>query len=266
LQFNRVFSAQIFRETRYLIAAEKAATFIQRELWDGSILIRNYRLGPSRISGFSDDYTFLIAALIDLYEASLNKEWLQWALDLQARLDFLFWDTQRGGYYTSTGTDASVVLRMKEDHDGAEPSNQSIATLNLLRLSHFTNNREFREKAEKTLLNFKPAFDQPIAVPMMTAALDLFLSTPKMIIVAGKKDAEDTSLLLKEVWNRFLPNKVLILADGEKSVEFFANLEVMKEMAPIQGKATAFVCEDNTCQLPVTDPASLGKLLDAKKN
>jgi len=97
-------------------------SFIRRELFKDGELIRNYRQGASSIRGFADDYAFLIYALLDLYEATGNVEHFKWAIELQAKMDSLFYDERDGGYYSTTTEDPSLVLRMKEEYDGAEPS------------------------------------------------------------------------------------------------------------------------------------------------
>ncbi len=119
----------------------RAATFIRGELYDAArkVLVRNYREGPSAVEGFADDYAFVIQGLLDLYEASFDVRWLQFAIELQETQDRLFFDEERGGYFSGTGKDASILLRMKEDNDSAEPAASSVAALNLLRLAQIRN-------------------------------------------------------------------------------------------------------------------------------
>ena len=130
-------AAQVLGDTNYLEAATRAAEFVREKLYDGKAhtLRRSYRGGPSDVAGFAEDYAFYIQGLLDLYEASFDVQWLQLAEQLQATQDRLFWDDKNGGYFTSTGDDPSILLRMKEDNDNAEPAPSSIAALNLLRLA-----------------------------------------------------------------------------------------------------------------------------------
>ncbi|MBA2432467.1 MAG: thioredoxin domain-containing protein, partial [Chthoniobacterales bacterium] len=149
-------AAQVLQEDRYAAAAERAAQFIRTHLYHAQTrtLVRNYRGGPSAVEGFADDYAFLIQGLLDLYEASFRVEWVQFALELQETQDRLFWDAEQGGYFSGTGNDPSILLRLKEDNDGAEPAASSVAALNLLRLAQIRGDAALRERAEKTIAAF----------------------------------------------------------------------------------------------------------------
>ena len=124
------------RRPHYLEIATRAAKFLRTNLYDekSKLLYRNYRGGRSDIEGFADDYAFVIQGLLDLYEASFDVEWLKFAVELQETQDRLFFDEKNGGYFSTSGKDQSVFLRMKDDNDGAEPAASSVAALNLLRL------------------------------------------------------------------------------------------------------------------------------------
>lgn len=117
--------------------AEKAAAFIQKHLYDEQTrrLQHSFRNGPSKAPGFLDDYAFLISGLLDMYECGSLTHWLAWAIELQQMQDKLFLDKEGGGYFNTPGEDPSVLLRVKEDHDGAEPSGNSVAVINLVRLA-----------------------------------------------------------------------------------------------------------------------------------
>ena len=139
-------AAQVLDDPVYLEAATRAASLSARELYDESrkMLFRNYREGRSAVEGFADDYAFLIQGLLDLYEASFDVGWLRWAIELQETQDRLFLDEERGGYFSGTGNDPSILLRMKEDNDSAEPAASSVAALNLLRLAQIRNDEQLR--------------------------------------------------------------------------------------------------------------------------
>ena len=130
-------AAQVLDDPRYLGIATRAAKFLSANLYDekSKLLYRNYREGRSDIEGFADDYAFVIQGLLDLYEASFDVEWLKLATELQETEDRLFFDEKNGGYFSTSGNDQSVFLRIKDDNDGAEPAASSVAALNLLRLS-----------------------------------------------------------------------------------------------------------------------------------
>ncbi|HJX97361.1 MAG TPA: thioredoxin domain-containing protein [Chthoniobacterales bacterium] len=259
-------AAQILDEPRYLESATRAAKFIRENLCDQKVLFRNYRDGRSAIEGFADDYAFVIQGLLDLYEASFDVEWLKFALELQATQDRLFFDEKAGGYFSTSGKDKSVVLRMKDDNDSAEPAASSVAALNLLRLAQLRNDKQFEDRARKTIDAFAATVNHfASAMPQLLVALDSASSKPRQIVIAGKIDSEGTKSLLKEVHSHFLPNKVLILADGGSGQKFFAEKnEAIAAMSPVDGKPAAYVCENFTCKAPVTDPKALHDLLAAR--
>ena len=256
---------QVLGDPAYREAADKAADFVKEKLYraETNTLRRSYREGASEVEGFADDYAFLVAGLLDLYEASFDTSRIAWALQLQERQNELFWDEKAGGYFSTRGKDPNVLLRMKEDYDGAEPSPNSIAATNLLRIAALLDKSEARARAEKTLHAFDAQLERaPSAMPQMLVALDRFRSKPKQIVIAGKLSAPDTAAMLREVHRHFLPNKILVLADGGAGQKFFADqVEFMKSIRPTDGKATAYVCENFVCQLPTTDTKTLTGLL-----
>jgi uncharacterized protein len=258
---------QVFNDPAYLEAATRSATFVREKLAKSGELIRSYRQGASTVKGFVDDYAFLIQGLLDLYEASFDVQWLRWAMQLQEKQDALFLDVEQGGYFSMRGEDKSIVARMKEDHDGAEPSPNSVSILNLLRLSQMTDNADWRKRAEHTLAFFSTSLKEtPESLPQMLAALDFYLSKPKQIVIAGKPEAPDTRAMLRVAHRQFLPNRILLLADGASGQEFLSSrVEFLKSVKPLAGKATAYVCENYVCQLPTDDPATLEKLLAGKR-
>ncbi len=258
-------AAQVLDDPKYRETAEKAAQCLRTHLFEekSGTLVRNYREGRSAVAGFADDYAFVIQGLLDLYEASFEVAWLQFALQLQETQDRLFCDTEHGGYFSGTGNDPSILLRMKEDNDGAEPAASSIAALNLLRLAQFRSDDAFNKRAEKTIAAFSATLSRvPNAMPQMLVALDQSLRKPRQIVIAGKRDDAGTRALLHEVHQHYLPGRILILADDGAGEKFLGErLEVLREMKAIDGKPTAYVCENFTCKAPVTDPAALRKIL-----
>jgi len=217
-------------------------------------LLRNYRQGASDIAGFADDYAFLIHGLLDLYEADFDTAWLQWALELQKKQDELFWDEKNGGYFSAGADDPHILIRMKEDYDGAEPSPNSIAALNLLRLAQMADSKDLRERSGKTIRAFSDQLTRvPTAMPQMFCAVDASLAKPRQIVLAGKPDGADARALLREVHAHSLPNKLLLFADGASGQHWLGErLDFLKTVAPIDGKAAAYVCGNFVCQLPTT--------------
>ncbi len=258
-------AAQVLDDPRYLEIATRAAKFLRANLYEekSKLLYRNYRGGRSDIEGFADDYAFVVEALLDLYEASFNVEWLKLASELQETNDRLFFDEKNGGYFSNSGKDESVFLRMKDDNDGAEPAASSLAALSLLRLSQLRDDQKMAERARKTIDAFATTLSHfPSAMPQMLVALDYSLSKPRQIVIAGKKDAPETKALLKQVHHHFLPKTILLLADGGEGQKYLGEKnEAIRAMSLVEGKPAAYVCENFTCKAPVTDPKELAKLL-----
>ena len=257
--------AQVLDEPRHLEIATRAARFVRTNLYEekSKLLYRNYRGSRSDIEGFADDYAFVIQGLLDLYEASFDVEWLKFAIQLQEMQDRLFFDEKNGGYFSTSGKDESVFLRMKDDNDGAEAAASSVAALNLLRLARLTDDKKMAEHARKTVDAFAMTLSHfPSAMPQMLTALDYALSKPRQIVIAGKKNAAETKELLREANRHFLPKRVLVLADGAEGQEYFGEKnEAIRAMSPIDGKPAAYVCENFTCKAPVTDAKQLRELL-----
>jgi hypothetical protein len=258
-------AAQVLDEPRYLEIATRAANFLRSDLYDASskILYRNYRGSRSGVEGFADDYAFIVQGLLDLYEASFNVEWLKFATELQTTQDRLFFDEKNRGYFSTSGKDASVFLRMKDDNDGAEPAASSIAALNLLRLSQIYDDPKLAERARKTIDAFATILSQfPSGMPQMLVAVENSLGKPRQIVIAGKKDLPETKALLKEVHGHFLPNTVVILADANEGQKYLGERnDAVRTMSLVEGKPAAYVCENFTCKAPVTDVKRLSALL-----
>jgi uncharacterized protein YyaL (SSP411 family) len=258
-------AAQVLDELQYLEIATGAAKFVRANLYDASrkLLYRNYREGRSDIEGFADDYAFVIQGLLDLYEASFNVEWLKFAMQLQETQDRLFLDEKNGGYFSTSGKDESVFLRMKDDNDSAEPAASSVAALNLLRLSQFRDDKQMAERSRKTIDAFATTFSHfPSAMPQMLVAVDYCLSKPRQIVIAGKPDAPEANALLKEVHRHFLPKTILLFADGSEGQKYLSEKnEAIRAMSMVEGRPAAYVCENFTCKAPVTEKEQLAELL-----
>jgi uncharacterized protein YyaL (SSP411 family) len=258
-------AAQVIDEPRYLEIATRSANFVRAKLYDPSrkILYRSYREGRSNVEGFADDYAMVIQGLLDLYEASFDVEWLKFAIQLQEIQDRLFFDEKNGGYFSNSGRDESVFVRMKDDNDGAEPAASSIAALNLLRLSQVYDDPKIAERAKKTIDAFATILLQfPSGMPQMLVAVENSLGKPRQIVIAGKKDSAETKTLLKEVHRHFLPNTIVILADANEGQKYLGERnEAVRAMSLVEGKPAAYVCENFTCKAPVTDVKQLSELL-----
>jgi uncharacterized protein YyaL (SSP411 family) len=252
-------------EPEFIQLGAQAAQFIHDQLCSepGKGLHRSWREGGRGPKGFAIDYAALIHALLDLYQAGLDVKWLQWASALQAEMDSLFLDKEKGGYYSVHTEMAHSVLRIKEDYDGAEPSPNSLAALNLARLAAILDDKAHAEQAQKVLTLFgKTLQDSPSAVPMLVTAADFLERGKQQIVLAGDKTAPEFQALLKVVQSRLLPHAVLLHADGGEGQAWLAkHNEALAEMKPVSGRPAAYVCQNYTCQAPVTEAAALEKLL-----
>src|SRR5262249_39744063 len=172
----------------YMETARRAAGFLREHMWNAATgtLLRRYRDGQAEIEAYAEDYAFLIFGLLELFQAGADPEWLEWAIALQRKQDELFWDERDAGWFSTTGRDASVLLRMKEDYDGAEPTASSVSVVNLLELSHLVEDRSWSDKIERTLRFFGPRLEQlGRGVPMMAAALSTYVDGLRQIVLVG---------------------------------------------------------------------------------
>jgi uncharacterized protein YyaL (SSP411 family) len=260
-------ASETFEEPRYLAAAEATANFIESHLVDTKTgrLKRSWRDGVNSGDAFLDDYTSVIAAYIDLYQADFAVKWLERAVKLQEMQDTLFEDPKQGGYFDST-PDAALLTRTRDAYDGAEPSPNSAAAMNLLRLAHISGREEWRAKADKLFAGLGPKFiSHPEALPAMASALDFALAPTRHILIAGDPAAADTHALLRLVHERYLPNAVLLLADGGAGqAQLVKWLPFVEGAHPVKGQATAYICENQVCKLPTPDLTVAARLLDAK--
>ncbi|HYY26986.1 MAG TPA: thioredoxin domain-containing protein [Chthoniobacterales bacterium] len=250
-------------ESRYLAAAQRAAGFLLEKLRTAdNRLLRSYRGLPSAVNGFAEDYAFLIQGLLDLYESDFDIRWLKSAQRLQLKMNELFSDAQ-GGYFSTEAGAKDILFRLREDHDGAEPSANSVAAMNLVRLGSIFDREDFRYAASRLIGSFHASLDRmPAVLPQMLAALDAAMAEPVQIVLAGSQNQPETMALLREIRNRYLPNKVVILADGGEDWNWLTEQNTgLRMMTPVEGRPAAYVCRNFTCELPVTEVDELAKIL-----
>jgi hypothetical protein len=261
--------AQVLGDETCLVAATRAAEFVHSELYDATAgrLYRSWREGRSDIPAFAEDYAALIQGLLDLYEAGFELRWLQWAEQLQAQMDALFGDADHGGYFNSRADDGSIVVRLKEDYDGAEPSPNSLAALNLLRLDRMLGAPPplptYHERAMRTIAALRRQWSgMPHALPQMLCAVELALEAPRSVVLAGDPAAADFKALAVVLHAQLGSRRTILAAPGGADQRWLAaRLPHLAEMQPANGRATAYVCEGFTCRPPVTDPAELRRVL-----
>jgi uncharacterized protein YyaL (SSP411 family) len=259
--------AQAFDEPEYAEAACRAVDFILGNIRkaDGRLWHR-YRDGQTGVEANLDDYAFLVWGLIELYEAIFDAKYLKVALDLTGAMVRHFWDGDNGGFYLMPDDGESMLVRKKEIYDGAMPSGNSVAMLNLLRLGRMTANSELEEKAAQIGCAFSRSVKQaPSAHTQLMVALDFGIGPCYELVIAGNATAEDTKAMIKALRTRFLPNKVVLLNPSEqKSPEIAQLAEFTKNQSSIEGKATAYVCLNYNCKLPTTDISKMLELLNVR--
>lgn len=257
-------AARALNEDRYARAAGEAAGFILRELRgsDGRLLHR-FRDGQAALAASLDDYAFLVHGLLELYEAVFEPGYLETALELTRDMIDRFRDPAAGGFFFSAGDSESLLVRQKEVYDGAVPSGNSIAMLDLLRLGRLTGSVDFEEKAAATGKAFSTAVSRmPTAHSQLLTALDFALGPSyEIVISSGSEQAGDAGQMLEFLRGRFIPNKVVILRREGNSAELDRIAPWTAGYTAVNGKTTAYVCRGNQCELPVTDLSGLSRLL-----
>jgi hypothetical protein len=259
--------AQAFDEPEYAEAACRAADFILGNMRkpDGRLLHR-YRDGQAGVQANLDDYAFLVWGLVELYEAVFDARHLKVALELTRDMLRYFWDEDGGGLYLTPEDGESLLVRKKEIYDGAIPSGNSVAMLNLLRLGRMTATPDLEEKAAGIGRAFSRSVKQlPSAHTQLMVALDLGIGPCYEVVIAGKARGEDTKAMVRALRTHFLPNTVVLLNPGEReSFEIAQLAEFIRNQPSIGGKATAYVCLNHNCKLPTTGVGKMLELLHAR--
>jgi uncharacterized protein len=257
-------ASQALQEPQYAEVAKKSANFILQKMksGDGS-LIHRYRDGEARLPAHVDDYAFFVWGLLELYEATFDPAWLKSAMELNQYLIAHYWDSERGGFYFTSDKGEQLITRTKEIYDGAVPSGNSVAMINLLRLARITANTDFEKKAAQIAKTFSESVrTAPSAHTMLMQALDFAVGPSYEIVIAGNPDAEDTKKMLQALGQRFVPNKIVLmrpLASEDPDISRIA--EFTKYQKAVNDKATAYVCLKYACKNPTTDPAKMLELL-----
>jgi uncharacterized protein YyaL (SSP411 family) len=242
----------------YLEAAKRAASFVRSTLWNSETrtLLRRYRKGSAAVDGFAEDYAGLIYGLTELFQADGDPAWLEWALELQHRQDELFWDDVDAGWFSTTGTDPSVLLRMKEDYDGAEPAASSIGAFNLLALTHLVDDTGLSARLQRVLGEAGArAAQSGRAAPMMLAALSTYHAGMGQVVLTGDPASSAAAALGAVVRRTYLPFMITVRIRPEHRAALAARLRwtsAMNDQQPF-----AYVCRNFTCQSPAPDAATL---------
>ncbi len=256
-------AGRTFNEPEYTKAASKAANFLLKDLRDSNgKLLHRFKNGDAGITANIDDYAFLIWGLLELYESTFDVAYLKAALALQDDLDKGFWDNKYGGYYFTSNDAEELISRQKEIYDGAIPSGNSVAGLNLLKLSRITGNVEYEKKADQLGKAFSETISSgPMAYTLFMMGLDFGLGPSYEVVIVGDPKAEDTKSMIEAIRKSYSPSKVVLLRGKEENAEIIEFADFTKGQSSIDGKSTAYVCLNHVCNLPTTDVTKMLKLL-----
>ena len=246
---------------RHLETARQAASFVKDTMWmeDRGVLLRRYRRGDAAIEGYAEDYAFLIFGVLELFQADGDAQWLEWALTLQRAQNRQFWDEAEGGWFSTTGNDPSVLVRMKEEYDGAEPSASGVGAANLLTLAHLTGDAAHEAQARQVFSAFAaPLTSLGRALPFMAAALSAAHADAQQIVIVGPARRDDTLALWHSAHARYRPFATVVrVAPGEAQQRLAALMPWTAAMTLPDGAAAAYVCRHFACEAPTTDPDTL---------
>ncbi|MFQ5953089.1 MAG: thioredoxin domain-containing protein, partial [Candidatus Omnitrophota bacterium] len=260
------FGGRVLDEPEYTDAAKKAADFILANLMDkNGRLLHRWREGEAAINGMLDDYAFLINGLIDLYEATFDLKYLEYAVKLTRQMLDFFWDEKEGGFFFTADGSEKLIIRHKDVYDGAIPSGNSFAALDLIRLSKITTEGSFDKKLEELLNAFSGAIRQmPSGYFQTLISLDFVLGPSREIVIVGEEDSEDTKNMIRMIYKKYIPNKVVIFRPTEKvkAEKATSIIPDLKDWPQENNKTTVYVCTDYVCDLPVTSLEELENVLE----
>jgi hypothetical protein len=269
---------------RALAMAQRAARFVSRELWhpETRTLMRRYRAWTAGVPAFGEDYACLCWGLLELFQADGDPEWLEWAIALHERQNELFWDDEEGGWFSTTGEDPSILLRLKDDHDGAEPSATSVAVGNALTLAHLLREERYLVQTRRALAHATARIERGArAVPMLLCGLARWHAlagtaspasegavpwsasqVPFQVVIVGPPGAPATRALHAVVARRYLPHAIVIPVEpGPRQAKVAARLPWIGAMATTDDRPSAYVCRDLACLAPVTTAQELEAIL-----
>jgi uncharacterized protein YyaL (SSP411 family) len=240
--------------------AQNAAEFIWEQLFDGTTLRRHWKEGASDVRAFADDYAALARAFVDLYEATFLEIWLQRAIVLMEALHRNFWD-ESGGYFNSAPQE-DILVRFKEDYDGAEPSANSLAAWTWVKLHHLTAHPGAKGRAEALFAAFADRLGAiPSSMPLLLRAKMMLDAPPVHLVLCGDPEDEDTLALLAPARESFLPFLNLIALGNGQGGEVWRDQPFLAAMTPGENGPRAYLCSDFSCALPTSDVEELRRAL-----
>jgi uncharacterized protein YyaL (SSP411 family) len=255
-------AGRVFEEPRYVAAAAKAAGFVLETMRAGGSLVRSYchgRLGSCE--GFLDDHAFVAAGLLDLFESTGEPRWFASAVDLCEHIESRFGDPKEGGWFMTTSRHDGSETRQRYSHDGAEPSGSSVALMNAARLAHFTDDSKWHMVVDRALAYDRPKLNaQPLAMTEALLAVDFIAGpTHEIVLAFPPGDDADGRRLRQVVAKAFCPRKILVtgLPASPAWQDLASRIPLIGDKAACDGRATAYVCHDRSCERPTSDPAQL---------
>ena len=253
-------AAAVLGNNDYAQTAERNAEFLITNLLRDGRLLRTYKDGNAKLNGYLEDYAFLIDGLLRLHEVNFDRRILDAAIELGRAMVDLFWDASTSQFFDTGHDHEQLVVRPKDITDNAIPCGSSMAVDVLLRLAVITGDGDMERRASVALRSVRQLMMTfPTAAGTWLGALDFYLSRPREIVIVGDCGDTGTSKLLAEVHKNYIPNRVLLGSEGGESVG--PELPLLAGRPRVEGQATAYICENYVCQLPVTDPQALAHQL-----
>jgi uncharacterized protein YyaL (SSP411 family) len=260
---------QVLEDERYLGAAQQAAQFILDHMWlapgtadaesgdphhpqfTAKRLLHSYKDGRARFNAYLDDYAALIDALVSLYESTFEIRWLVAALELADTMVSQYWDESGGSFFFTPQDHEALITRVRDLHDSATPSGNSLAVHALLRLGSLTGRTDLMSKAERTVQSFSGVMGQsPRAAGQMLIAVDFMRNRPVQVVISPASADSETCEMLRAIRRSFMPSKVV--ARGAAEAEVTRVLPLAVDKPSLEGRTTVYICENYACQAPVT--------------
>jgi uncharacterized protein YyaL (SSP411 family) len=258
----------VLGDTEALDIVRQTIAFLQRHMLRDGHLLRTYKDGQAKLDAYLDDYAFLTTALLDTFEATFDRAYVELAQSLTTILMDEFWDEDQGGFFFTGNRHEALITRTKSAFDQAIPSGNSTAVKNLLRLYHLTGRDDYLQRAERVLGLYAQQMErQAFGLAAMLNTLDFYLRKPYEIVLIGDPAAPQTQTLLQTIWAQYLPNKIVVQLDPQHLDAHLETLPLLRDLlagkTQIEGRATVYVCRDFTCSLPMTEPADLAAYVAA---
>ena len=254
----------IFQEPSYLEAAIKSSSFVLNKISKNGKLLKRFRNNQAAINSHLDDYAFITWGLLEIYEATFDSKYLSKSLDLMNIMVEDFWDEKNGGFFLGADQSEKLIVRTKTAYDGAIPSGNSVAVMNMLKLSRITGNVKWAELSEKTIRAFsEDIYRAPTGYTLMLSAFLFDTNKSKEIVIVGNGEDNKTKEFINSFHSKYAPHKILLFKDtslNNNQLEQLANWT--STQYSIDDKPTAYICKNFACNQPTNDLKIALSLLD----